>query len=179
MTHDQPGTADEDAERATWHRRFAGMANNRGWALAEQEALDAADRRELLYTAYAAAHHWDAVGTEVHAARAELLLARAHALNGDGVLATHYAARAFAFITGADGREPGEPWEVAFAHAAVAEAAAASDDAAAHARFHASAKALGEGLADPDDHAIFRATFDRIPAPAGMSASGATSASGG
>jgi hypothetical protein len=175
MTSDQPGNADEDAERAAWHRRFAGMANNRGWALAEQPVLDAADRRALLYAAYAAAHHWDAVGTEVHAARAELLLARAHALNGDGELATHYAARAFAVITGADGGEAGEPWEVAFAHAAVAEAAAARGDGVMHARFHASAKALGDGLADPDDHAIFRATFDRIPVPA----AGSPGAAGG
>ena len=39
MTDDQPGIADDDAERATWHRRFAGMANNRGWALSEQATL--------------------------------------------------------------------------------------------------------------------------------------------
>ncbi len=141
------------------------MANNHGWALAERPALDDDERRSLLYAAYAAAYHWDAIGTEVLAARAELLLARAHALNGDAVLATHYAASAFAFITGAGGGVAGEPWEVAFAHAAVAEAAAARGDGEEHARFHGSAKALGDALVDADDRAIFFATFDRLPLP--------------
>lgn len=176
---DRPADAPGDEEVAQWHRRFGSRANNRGWALAEQATLDAAERRELLYVAYAAAHHWDQVGTDVHAARAELLLARAHALNGDGALATHYAERAFAFITGVTAGVAGEPWEVAFAHAAVAEAAAARGDARTHARYHASAKLLGDALADADDRAIFFATFDRVPVPAADGQPGTPAGTGG
>ena len=54
--------AEETAQ--TWHRRFAVEANNRAWALSEKTELATKERTELLYAAYAAAHHWSKIGTE-------------------------------------------------------------------------------------------------------------------
>lgn len=123
--------------------------------------LDDEQLRELLFVAYAAAQHWSKVGTAVHVARAELLLTRAHALNGHGDLAMHYARRAFDFITGHES----EAWELAFAHAGIAESAAAQGEVAVHRNFYASAKALGDALPDEGDRSVFFASFDRLPVP--------------
>lgn len=157
MARKQPG----DEEIAHWHRWFGSQNNNRGWALAEQLLLDEVQQRELLFVAYAGAHHWSNVGTAVHVARAELLLTRAHALNGHGDLAMHYARRAFDFIT----THESEAWELAFAHAGIAEAAAVQGEVSAHRNFYASAKALGDALTDEGDRAVFFASFDRLPVP--------------
>ena len=157
MAREQPG--DEDI--AQWHRWFGSQNNNRGWALAEQLLLDEVQRRELLFVAYAGAFHWSNVGTTVHVARAELLLTRAHARNGHGDLAMHYARCAFDFIT----THESEAWELAFAHAGIAEAAAAQGEVSAHRNFYASAKALGDALTDEGDRAVFFASFDRLPVP--------------
>ena len=123
--------------------------------------MDDTQCRELLFVAYAAAHHWSQVGTAVHVARAELLLTRAHALSGHGDLAMHYARSAFDFITGHES----EGWELAFAHAGIAEAAAVCGEVSMHRNFYASAKALGDALPDQGDRSVFFASFDRLPVP--------------
>jgi hypothetical protein len=142
-----------------WHRKFAVDANNRAWALAEKPELTADEARELLYAAYASAYHWSKIGTEEQFARAELLLGQAHARLGHGGLAMKFAMQAFNSITS---RET-EPWETAFAHAVLANAAAASGDWQLHGEYFRKAKALGESLADPEDRQVFLKTFDRVP----------------
>jgi hypothetical protein len=153
---DQP--ADEERK---WRRRFAAEANDRAWTLTEKAELTADERTELLYAAFAAAHHWSQIGTEDQIAQAELLLGRVHALLGHGDLAMRFATAAFESITFRDSA----PWEVAFAHAILADAAAASGDSRLHATHYAKAKALGENLTDPQDKDLFLATFTRIPVP--------------
>ena len=149
---------EEDLKK--WHRRFAVEANNRAWTLSEKRELTSGEQTELLYAAYAAAHHWSRIGTAVQVAQAELLLGRAHAVLGHGELAMKFATAAFNSITSRDA----EPWEAAFAHAILANAAAASDNAALHAQHYMKAKALGERLG-PQDKELFMATFDLIPVP--------------
>jgi hypothetical protein len=145
----------------TWHRRFAVEANNRAWALSEKTELATKERTELLYAAYAAAHHWSKIGTEQHTARAELLLGRVHALLGHGDLAMTFATAAFHSIVSRNS----EPWEIAFAHAILANAAAISGDSQLHAEHYKEAKAVGESLVDKEDRDIFLATFRVIPTP--------------
>ena len=154
-------TPTDDA--AAWHRRFASECNNRAWQLAEAASRTASEDAEMLDAAHAAALHWRAVGTGLHAARATMLLAHVHALLGHGALALAYARASFAFVTSHESAD----WEVAFAHAILANAAAAAHDAAMHARHYAQAKTLGAALADAEDRAIFDATFRRIPPPPG------------
>jgi hypothetical protein len=57
-----------------------------------------------------------------------------------------------------------QPWELAFAHAIMADAASASGDRQLHAEHYEKARSLGERLID-EDKDLFLATFDRIPVP--------------
>ena len=141
------------------HKYFAIECNNRAWRLSEAARRSAAEDREMLDAAHAAAFHWSKAGTELHAARAAMLLAHVHALLGHGELATGYARSSFDFLTARES----PAWEIAFAHAVLANAAAAARDRATHAAHYARAKALGAAL-DDEDRSYFDATFRTIPA---------------
>ncbi|MGE5169681.1 MAG: hypothetical protein ACM3JC_04830 [Rudaea sp.] len=158
---------DPTADDATaWHRRFAVDCNNRAWTLAEAASRTPVENEEMLDAAHAAALHWRKVGTDLHVARATMLLAHVHALLGHGALAMPYARASFAFVTSHESPD----WEVAFAHAILANAAAAAHDTPTHARHYARAKALAAALGDAEERAIFGATFCRIPPPPGGAA---------
>jgi hypothetical protein len=148
-----------DEEIRQWHRRFAAETNNRAWRLSEASTRSAADDEEMLNAAHAAALHWAKVGTDVHAARATLLLAQVHALLGHGILAMRYANAAFAYFTTHDSAD----WELAFAHAILASAASAAGDACLHSRHYALAKEIGEALPNAEECEIFNATFRHVP----------------
>ena len=152
--------APDPAELAKWQRWFAVECNNRAWRLAEQASRSAAEDEEMLHCAHAATLHWSKVGTELHKARATMLLGHVHALLGDGERALCYARHSFDYVESHDSPD----WEIAFAHAVLANAAAAANERALHATHYDKAKALGEGLG-ADDRAIFEATFRAIPAP--------------
>jgi hypothetical protein len=147
---------------AKWNRWFAVECNNRAWRLAEQPSRTPAEDEEMVHAAHAAALHWSKVGTALHEARAAMLLGQVHALVGDGKRALHYARGAFAFVTA---RDDTPAWEIAFAHAVLANAAAANDERSLHHTHYARAKALGGALTDDEERAIFEATFRTVPAP--------------
>ncbi|MCX6360664.1 MAG: hypothetical protein NT029_12690 [Armatimonadetes bacterium] len=71
-----------------------------------------------------------------------------------------YAVRTFDWVTAHE--RPA--WEVAFAHAVLANAARAAGEKALYAERYRSAAELGAGL-EPEDKAIFDATFRLIPPP--------------
>jgi hypothetical protein len=145
-----------------WHRWFAVECNNGSWGLAATAGLTLDEGRDMLYMAYASAYHWSKVGTPVHGARAEMTLAHAHALLGHGDMALHYARRCLGFFE----ENGGEDWDLAFAHAEMAHAAAAGGDAELHARHYATAKAMGEAIRDDEDRRVFLEEFSRIPGTA-------------
>ena len=151
-----------------WHRRFAVECNNQAWDLIDKERRSPAQDREMLYLAYGAAYHWSKVGTPLNDARAEVTLAHAHALLGQGEAALEYARRALSFFEAKEGQEqPGEDWDLAFAHAEMALAAASLGDSELHARHYRLARQLGQAILDPDDRQVLLAVLDRIPKPAG------------
>jgi hypothetical protein len=150
-----------------WHRFFAVECNNRAWGLSEATSRTGAQDGEMLDAAHAAAFHWNQVGTDVHRARADMLLAHVHALLGHGAIAMRHARASFDAV--ASRQSPA--WEVAFAHAVLAHAAAAVHDASLHARHYALAKEVGSALPD-EDRAIFDATFVHVPAPTIVSTGG-------
>lgn len=153
--------APSEDEIRKWHRWFAVECNNRAWRLSELETRSATEDAEMLRAAHAAALHWGAVGTAVHAARAEMLLGHVYALLGQGQPAVRYARSSFDYVMSHDSPD----WEHPFAHAILAHAALAAGDAETHARHHAIAKQLGEAQTSAEDRAIFDATFRRIPRP--------------
>jgi hypothetical protein len=150
-----------DADPAKWHRWFAIEANNRAWRLSESMARGEAEDAEMLDAAHASALHWGKVGTPLHAARGQMLLGHVHALLGHGAQAMKYARSAYDYVTSHDS----PPWEVAFAHAVLANAGAAAKDKATHAAHYREARALGATLADEEERAIFEQTFRTVPAP--------------
>ena len=154
---DQP-TEEEDLR---WHRRFAAESNNRAWRLSEASARSPAEDEEMLNAAHAAALHWSKVGTELNAARADMLLGHIHALLGHGDSAMRYAGSSFKYFTAHET----EPWELAFAHAVLANAASVADDVDTHARHYAIAKELAGNLSNAEERRIFEATFAHVPAP--------------
>ena len=150
-------------EAAIWHRRFGVECNNAAWRLAEAASRTPAEDEEMLHSAHAAALHWGRIGTPLHAARAEMLLGHVHALLGNGQLAVRYARAAYDYVMAHDSA----PWEIAFAHAVLANAAHAAGDARTHATEYATAAEQGSALGNDEERAIFTATFCRITMPAG------------
>lgn len=144
-----------------WHRWFAVECNNRGWDLVNQAQRTEAEDREMLAAAYAAALHWSKVGQPINDARAASLLASAHAQLGHGDLAMTQAKRYLTFCQ----RDTCEDWDVAFAHAGLAEAAAATGDATLHAEHHRLAQRAGEAIADDEERNVFLSEFRRVPSP--------------
>ena len=149
------GVAPEDL--AKWNRWFAIETNNRAWRLSESTMRTEAEDAEMLNSAHAAALHWSTVGTELHNARATMLLAHVHALLGQGGTALPYARRSFDYVQAHDS----PPWEVAFAHAVLANAAAAAGNRELHAKHYEAARDLGKQL-DAEERAIFDATFRTV-----------------
>jgi hypothetical protein len=149
-------------EIARWQRWFAVECNNHAWSQTARAERTAASDREMLYAAYAAAYHWSKVGTALNDARAELLLAHVHALLGEAAPALAYARRVLAYCE----NNPCEDWDLAFAHAELAHAAAVAGDHALHAEHYALARARGEAIADEEDRRVFLEEFARIPRPA-------------
>ena len=142
-----------------WHRWFAVQSNNRTWDLVAKPDRSPEEDREMLAGAYASAFHWAKVGTPIHAARADLALAHAHAALGQGGQSLSHAQRCLSFFEAGQG----EDWDLAFAHAAMAYAASVAGDAALHAKHYAAATACGAQIVDAEDRRIFEEEFARIP----------------
>ena len=148
-------------ELARWRRWFAVECNNRAWRLAEAAARTAAEDEEMLHAAHAAALHWGEVGTELNWKRAAMLLGHVHGLLGDGRRAMRYAQEAFDYVIAHDS----PAWEVAMAHAVLANAASAAREGALHARHYEMAQAEGGALPDPEERAVFETVFKAVPVP--------------
>lgn len=148
-------------ESRVWRRRFAVVANNRAWDLSESLARSADQDAEMLDAAHAARFLWRDIGNESNAAHADLLLGHVHALLGNGALAMQYAGAALAFFSS----RPSPPSELAFAHAALANAAHAGGDAQLHGLHYRKAAEAAEAIAIPENRRNFEATFRVIPKP--------------
>ena len=136
--------------------------NNRAWRLAEEPSRTKAEDEEMLKAAKAAAEHWGKVGDELERVRAAILLGQVYALLGDGKEALLHAREAFAYVTE---HEDSPGWQVAFAHAVMANAAAANGELSLHKTHYQRAKTLGSALTDDDERALFEATFRTVPVP--------------
>ena len=73
-------------------------------------------------------------------------------------MAMLYAKSALAFVE----TNECEDWDLAFAHAAMAQASAIAGDKELHARHYALAKQRGEAIQDAESRRIFMENFSRI-----------------
>jgi len=142
-----------------WHRWFAIECNNNAWDLASHSSRTSAEDEEMVNLAYAAALHWSKVGKPIHQARADVTLAHALSLTNRGELALKHAQRCLVFFE----TNPSEDWDVAFAHAEVAHAAAVQGNANLHAQHYTLAKEHGLAIHDETDRKIFLDELLRIP----------------
>lgn len=154
---DQPS----EEEVRHWTRRFASQSNNRAWDLVEQAERSDDETDEMLHAAHASARLWSAVGTELNVARAHLLLGVVHGLAGNGHLAQRYAQAAHCYFSDNDCPD----WEAALVQTALAAAAHAGGDGAAHRLHYAEAQRRAGAIANPEDREIVLRTVTRIPPP--------------
>ena len=150
---------DEDIQ--SWHRRFAARANDHGWDLVEAPDRCAAEDRHMLHLAHAAAYHWSAIGTPLHKARADLLVAAAHAQLGLGPTAVTFAAAAWDEI---EKNDP-EAWERCLAHAILAHAFHAAGSSDGHARAFETAETAFAGIPEGPNRDIVNRTLVKVPRP--------------
>ena len=154
-----------EADLNLWRRKLGSEANNRGWALAEKPSRTPDEDAEMLHAAHAARYLWSKIGTDRNFALADLLLGQVHALLGHAHPATEYAEKAFAYFTS----HRSEAWELAFAYAVQANAAAVSGNSSLHRKSYARATELADALTNPEDRKIVDATLNVIPKPSDTS----------
>lgn len=146
-------------ELKRWHRRFGVECNNQAWALASKPGRSPDENRDMLYQAFASAWHWSKVGTALNGARADVTIAHVLCLLDHGTHALEHARRCLKYLEA----HPAEDWDLAFAHAEIAHAAAVLGDGTLHANHYALARQLGAAIAEDEDRLVFEAELARIP----------------
>lgn len=119
----------DDAAMST-HRTFAKELFNRTWKIIGNASRREADTAEMIHTAHASRYHWHVLvtegeGTPLNEARGDWLLARVYALAGEPLQASKYAERSRAAVE----KHDLGAFDLAFAHEAIARAAALLGDA--------------------------------------------------
>lgn len=151
MTEDRKFTESEA------QRHFAVQFNNLTWELLDKPLRTPDENERLLDYAHASLAHWRAVGTVVHHQRGEWMLARVHAVLGDGTHALKHATRCFE-LTEAHKNEM-KDFDLAFAYEALARAYAVSGDKMEARKWIDFTTKAGEVIADADDREIFLTEF--------------------
>lgn len=142
------------------HRGFAALAFNAVWdlLLAERSAEDDDRMVDLAHTSY---WHWTQVEGETDRQRAtgSWQLARVYAVLGDAERARHFGERSLRIAT--DSPALGA-FNVAYAHEALARAAAVEHDDEAYRRHDAAVRALLPDIAD-DNRSLLEADLANLP----------------
>lgn len=146
--------SDDDVSR--WHRTFAPRFFNRTWELMDRGDLDGDERDEMLTSAFAQRAHWYAVGNERNRAIADWQVSRAAVLAGYPNLARHFGDRSLREAQDLD------PFVAAFAHEAIARAAALVDDVATFEMHFNAARELATRVEDDDDRRVLIADLDQM-----------------
>ena len=144
-------------------RQLAVDLFNGVWRLMETEDRTPAQDDRMLHMAHASRYHWEQAGTAVNLARGEWQCSRVYAVLGRAEPARHHARRVLEIC-----EENGiGDWDLAFAHEALARAAAVAGDQQAAERHLADARRAAELIADPEDRALLESDLAAIvPQPA-------------
>lgn len=142
------------------HRQLAVDAFNRAWSLMDLPDRAPEQDDELIHLAHASRHHWGIVGTPVHRARGEWQVSRVYALLGRAEPARFHAQRCLDLCE--DNGIAG--FDIAFAHEALARAAAVDGDGPVMNQHLAQAQELAGQIDDADDRAVVEADLATVPA---------------
>lgn len=135
-------------DRDTQTRLAKGLFNAT-WELIEKANRTAEDDEKMILRAYASRYHWGEVGEAVQFARGEWLLSRVHVLAGRAEGARLHGEACLRWC------EQGGlgAFDTAFAHEALARAAALAGDEAAMARHVEAGREAADGIEDEGDRA--------------------------
>jgi hypothetical protein len=141
-------------------RQLAVDLFNAVWRLMETEDRTREQDDRMLHMAHASRYHWEQVGTPANLARGEWLCSRVYAVLGRAEPARHHAQRVLDIC-----QQHGiGDWDLAFAHEALARAAAVAGDRQATDEHLADARAAAEAIADPEDRDHLLEDLRTIPA---------------
>ncbi|MGH8944520.1 MAG: hypothetical protein ACRDVL_00020 [Acidimicrobiia bacterium] len=132
-------------ELAAWRRTMAPMAFNEAWRLLDKTTLTRDEEEEMLAASFTQRYHWYQVGTPRNQAIADWQVSRVSAVLGYAELAQRFGERSLILAREHDLG----PFVTAFAHEAIARAAAFVDDVATFTEHLEAARAL---IAEIDDH---------------------------
>jgi DNA-binding transcriptional MerR regulator len=143
-------------------RQLAVDLFNGVWRLMETEDRTPAQDDRMLHMAHASRYHWEQVGTAANLARGEWLCSRVYTVLGRVEPARHHAQRVLEIC-----QENGiGDWDLAYAHEALARAAAAAGDQTALERHLADARAAADQISDAGDRDQLLGDLATIPARA-------------
>jgi hypothetical protein len=153
-----------DEETRALHRRLAVDLFNEVWRLLELPSRTAAEDDRMMHAGHASRHHWGEIGEPVNFARGEWQVSRVYAVLGRAEPALYHARRCLSIC-----EEHGiGDFDIAFAHEAIARAAAVAGDAALRDHHLALARTLGEQIAEDDDRELLFNDLATVPgAPSG------------
>jgi hypothetical protein len=134
------------------HRREAVATNQKSWELLGRDDRSADDDLLLLHAAHASAYHWRVIGTPVHWARADWLLAHVYTVLGWGEQALVFARRCL--LTTETASADFADFDRAYAFEAMARALAATGDHMQARAYLDQARTVAESVTDPEDRAI-------------------------
>jgi DNA-binding transcriptional MerR regulator len=145
-------------------RQLAVDLFNGVWRLMETEDRTPAQDDRMLHMAHASRYHWEQVGAPANLARGEWLCSRVYAVLGRAEPARHHATRVREIC-----QEHGiGDWDLAYAHEALARAAAVEGDREAVERHLADARDAADAIsaADDRDQLLGDLATIRVPPPA-------------
>lgn len=143
------------------HRKLAAELFNETWELLERAERTPDDDDRMLDAAHASRYHWGIAGTVVNRARADWQLARVNSVLGRLEAARYHAQRC---LEGCVVHAIGD-FDLAFAHEAVARAAALAGDHATAARHIALGEQAAAGIAEEEDRRHFLDDLASVPRP--------------
>lgn len=138
------------AERR-WHRKTAVDLFNHVWTLLEKPRRTKDEDLAMVHEAHASRYHWSVVGTAVNAAIGEWQVSHVYAVLGRPEPARYHAERCLGICRSAGIR--GFP--LAFAHEALARAAAVAGERRDLRRHLAAAERAGRWIDDDEDREEF------------------------
>jgi hypothetical protein len=130
-------------------RRRAADLFNLVWRLLEKPDRTIEDDETMVHAAHASRFYWGESGTPKNWARGDWQLSRVYATLGRAEPAVHHAERCLALCLAHP--EDLEPFDLPYAHEALARAHAVADDCAEAERFLGLARQGAERIEDADD----------------------------
>lgn len=138
---------------------FAAGLNAVTWALLRQDSRTPEENEKMLYAAFASAYHHLETGTSADQQRAEWLISRVYATQGNAAEALRHATRCQE-MSGQSSEDIAD-YDRAFALEALARAYAVAGNEHEAANFRAQAERAGNAIADEESRKVFIAELSQ------------------